>query len=181
MTRIIRLTESDLTRIVKRVIKEQQQVAGTPVETVTFTPVDVETFTSTANNTWSLYLNRNNIPWTITPWVVKDSKGVVIPKRIRLRITPKGSPQLFADVYITCAGTRQNYVSPQPAAVSNIDTNVVKTMADTGYTLIRDRAETYKGDNLIKGINHAIGKGAFPLNFYVGTIKTLGDQFCEKV
>ena len=179
MTRIIRLTESDLTRIVKRVIKEQ--VAGTPVEKVVWGPVEVKTFTSTANDTYNLSLNRNIIPWTITPWVVKDSNNVVIPKRIRLRITPKGSPQLFADVYITCGGTQQNYVSPQPAAVSNIDTNVVKTMADTGYTLLRANAETYKGDTLIKGINHAIGKGAFPLNFYKGTIKSLGDEFCKKV
>jgi hypothetical protein len=173
MTRIIRLTESDLTRIVKRVIKEQEEVAGTPVETVVLTPVNVETFTSSAENTWALYLNRTKIPWTIIPKVVKDSKG--IPKRVSLRITLKDYPQIFTDVYITCGG--QNFLSQD--AVGVIDTNVVNKMVDAGYILQRDSAETFKGETLNVGINHAIGRRN--IKKYAGTIKTLGDQFCKKV
>ena len=178
MTRIIRLTESDLTRIVKRVIKEQQQVAGTPIESFEFTPVDVETFTSSANDTWALYLNRNKNPWTIIPKVVKDSKGVVIPKRISLRITLKDYRQIFTDVYITCGGAgRQNFLSQD--AVGVIDPNVVNKMVAAGYILQRANAQTFKGKTLYDGINHAIGSGN--IQKYAGTIKTLGDQFCEKV
>ena len=173
MTRIIRLTESDLTRIVKRVIKEQQQVAGTPVEKVSWVPVDVETFTSSANNTWTLYLNRNKSPWTIIPEVVKGSKDV------RLRITLKDYRQIFTDVYITCGGSgRQNSLSDQ-RAVGVIDMNTVNKMVGAGYILQRDSAQTYKGDTLNDGINHAIGRKN--IQNYAGTIKTLGDQFCEKV
>ena len=110
MTRIIRLTESDLTRIVKRVIKEQTTMPPVTVTAQRKSPDDTK-FTPrffnkiNAANGWEVTASvkstdpttnarsNNPIMWKITPSTVKikdnNGKAVRVPGMLYLRIEPK--------------------------------------------------------------------------------------------
>jgi hypothetical protein len=98
MKRIIRLTESDLARIVRRVIKEQVEATTMAAETYYRIP-------KTGGGTLSMTNNGKDVMWTVTPSqsLNKDDKGkmVPIPGVLKLTIRPQGigQTQLVLNIY----------------------------------------------------------------------------------
>ena len=142
MKRIIRLSESDLARIVRRVINE-----GT--ETTTMTP---QNYTEIG-----LYKNRVSFPtksgkdsyFKITPrqYTEKDNKGVDVVKPRYLRLDISHDSGLGATLVWNCDGKNwlKRMVS-KPTDNTVFDSNYTGTIGGTEYTASEVMNKGWKSD-----------------------------------
>jgi hypothetical protein len=136
MKRIIRLTESDLTRIIKRVISEK-------TETTTMTPEFYTSIIGIENREYSAnYASGADVKFKVEayPQKLKDNKGnmVVQPGKLGIRITMDGKPDTYAAMAYDCntgtmgratGGSYDTYTDinfKSTGRESNFDTNSAK-------------------------------------------------------
>jgi hypothetical protein len=115
MKRIIRLTESDLARIVRRVIKEQAEVG---VESARMDPQTYVTIDGVNGATLSAVdIKNQSIKWTVTPSqsVTIDNKGTRIPNKgkFNLLIQLNGLKEAFTKLSIDCAAKQATVIDTQ--------------------------------------------------------------------
>ena len=182
MTRIIRLTESDLTRIVKRVIKEQQQNTDPSTqkqEDTKFTPKLFDKIkaangwevtasvksTDPTTNTRSI----NPIMWKITPSTVKtkDNNGKVVrvPGMLFLHIEPKDIANTFVQVKLNC----------KTGQIETVGRDIQNTY-DESLSLVAVNMPPFQTTS--NGFKQIFGKNDWK---YEGAIKEVGDMYCKSV
>jgi hypothetical protein len=163
MKRIIRLTESDLARIVRRVIKEQVEATTMAAETYYKVP-------AIAGNTLSMTRGGKDVMWTVTPSQLKtkDDRGnvVPVPGNLRLTVSAKDLTNTFVNLTIDC----------------KLKTVKSTSMANSGnYTqvVMSANGREWKGDDVTNGLKQAFQLGT---NWkYQGAIKDMGDKYCSAV
>jgi hypothetical protein len=161
MKKIIRLTESDLARIVRRVIKEQVEATAMAAETYYRIPV-------AGGNTLAMTRGGKDVMWTITPSQSKnkDDRGnmVAVPGMLKLNIQAKDLTNTWLNVTINC----------------KLKTVVRNGMSNAGnYTQVvaSVHGQEFKGDAVADGLKMAFGGNPQ----YVGAIKEMGDKYCSAV
>lgn len=189
MTRIIRLTESDLTRIVKRVIKEQGTMPEVTVTAPrTQKPESVE-FSLTprlfnkinAANGWEVtalvkstnpttnVVDSNPLMWKITPSTVKskDNNGKVVrvPGMLNLRIEPKDIANTWVDVKLNCKTGQIDYVN-----------RLIQNTYDKSLSLVAAGIRPFP--TTVNGFEQIFEKRDWK---YEGAIKEVGDMYCKSV
>jgi predicted ribonuclease YlaK len=161
MKRIIRLTESDLARIVRRVIREQE-------ETTAMAP---ESYWKVPAGNWDLTarVSGKDVMWTVTPkkMTTKNDKGqmVEVPGKLSLTIASKEIPNTYVTVSVDCKTKTANY----SFGVVEGDYKNVSVMA---------AGREFKGDEAKMAFNQSFKSRAWK---YAGAIKEMGDKYCSAV
>jgi hypothetical protein len=166
MKKIIRLSESDLTRIVKRVIKEQEQ-------TMAMTPQSYETLKVALGTNAEIFNGSQKVNWVVTPSAdkVKDQTGKLVakPGYLRLDITPEGIPNTRAVLSINCKTKGIEYGGK---IISGDYTNITLRYQNRDY---KGNDGTQSAKNLL---SQALGNRGW---LYDGGIKEMGDKYCGRV
>jgi hypothetical protein len=165
MKRIIRLTESDLARIVRRVINE-----GT--ETTTMTPETVTEFRGVGDRTISgTDKSGNPVTFTITPYKpkIKDDKGNMVADPGKLGIEVKMDGKLNTKALMTY-DCKKNIMSYAQGSLDNNYSNYIFSIG--GWEA------KYDTERAISLLNQSLKGGTYPVK---GTIATMISKYCKSV
>jgi len=187
MTRIIRLTESDLTRIVKRVIKEQTTMPPVTVtaqrtqklEDTKFTPKLFNKITAAkglevtasikSTDPTTRKLDIKPIMWKITPSIVKikdnNAKVVRVPGMLNLNIELEGIKDTFVIVKLNCRTGQIDYVN-----------KLIQNTYDKSLSLVAANMPPFT--TTVNGFAQTFNNSGWK---YVGAIKEVGDMYCKSV
>jgi hypothetical protein len=161
MKRIIRLTESDLARIVRRVIREQEETTAMSPES--YWKIPAGTYDLTAR------VGGKDVMWTVTPTVVKvkNDKGqmVTVPDQLNVTMASKEIPNTYVRVTVDC---NTKTVSDHYGVVEGNYANVSVVISNREYT----------GDMVKSGFNQTFKSDSWK---YAGAIKEMGDKYCSAV
>jgi hypothetical protein len=161
MKKIIRLTESDLARIVKRVIREQEETTAMSPESYWKVPAGKYNLTARVGG--------KDVMWTVTPKKtnMKNDKGqmVPVPGKLSITIASKEIPNTYARVTVDCSAKTVAY---DFAVVEGNYSNV---------SVVANGRE-FKGDDVSNAFAQLFKSRSWN---YTGAIKEMGDKYCSAV
>ena len=162
MKRIIRLTESDLARIVKRVIKEQETSQLMPVS---YTELDYN------GNIISTTLNKGQNKFKVTPSykMASDNKGNKTPNTnfLQLTVNVEGVANTTGRLEINCTSKTTTGIS-STAIVAD----------DANFCINVGGRPTSCGADASKVLRSTFNPNS-PGWKYQGMVKEMGDKYCK--